>query len=123
MMSTFHSLVNIHIASAIVSIVGFVWRWQLALRSSAVLQNKAVKILPHIIDTILLVSGIWLCVLIEEYPFVEAWLTAKLVLLIVYIGLGTVAIKRAKNNRQRMLCGILAIIVFAAIAVIAYSSH
>lgn len=122
-MSTFHSLVNIHIASAIVSIVGFVWRWQLALRSSSVLQNKAVKILPHIIDTILLGSGIWLCVLIDEYPFVESWLTAKLILLVVYIGLGTIAIKRAKNNRQRLISGILAIVVFAAIAVIAYSSH
>lgn len=120
MMSTFHSVVNVHIISAVVSIVGFVWRWQLALKNSPVLQHKLVKIAPHIVDTILLGSGIWLSVMIGEYPLVQGWLTAKLLLLVVYIGLGTVAIKRAKNNRQRFFCGLCAIAVFAGIAWIAY---
>ncbi|MFM2486913.1 SirB2 family protein [Celerinatantimonas yamalensis] len=119
-MNFFKPLVDIHIVSAIVSIVGFVWRWQLALRQSSVLQHKAVKIVPHVVDTVLLGSGIWMCVLIDEYPFIANWLTAKLVLLVVYIVLGTIAIKRARSQHQRVLSGLLAIIVFAAIAVIAY---
>jgi uncharacterized membrane protein SirB2 len=120
-MNNFSLLVNVHIATAILSIVGFVWRWQLALRESALLGNKVLKIVPHIVDTILLVSGFWMCVLIDAYPFTRWWLTAKLLLLIVYIGLGTVAIKRAKNDRQRWVTGLAAVAVFAAIAVIAYS--
>ncbi|MEI8631577.1 SirB2 family protein [Vibrio sp. PP-XX7] len=119
-MNTISLLVDAHIASAVISIIGFIWRWQLALRQSAMLGNKVLKIVPHIVDTVLLVSGFWMCILIDAYPFTRWWLTAKLLLLVVYIGLGTVAIKRAKNDRQRWISGLLAIAVFAAITAVAY---
>lgn len=120
-MSYINQLVDIHIASAVISIAGFIYRWQLALRRSPLLNHPILKIAPHIIDTVLLVSGIWMCVLLGSYPFVQNWLTAKVVLLVVYIVLGTFAIKRAKTARQRALFGIAAIIVFALIMLIAYN--
>ncbi|MFM2481283.1 SirB2 family protein [Celerinatantimonas sp. YJH-8] len=119
MMSYFNLLINVHIASAIISFCGFVYRWQLALRQSPQLQHPFLRISPHVIDTLLLGSGIWLCVLLGVYPFWNNWLTAKLLLLIVYIGVGTMAIKRAKNQRQQAVYGIVAIVIFALITLVA----
>ncbi|MDO6806262.1 SirB2 family protein, partial [Wenyingzhuangia sp. 1_MG-2023] len=51
-------------------------------------------ILPHVIDTILLVFAIWLCVLIGQYPIVDGWLTGKVIGLVVLIGAGVVAIRQ-----------------------------
>ena len=54
---------------------------------------------PHVNDTLLLTSGFGLAVMLGQYPCVNGWLTAKLVALIVYIVLGTVALKRGKTKR------------------------
>lgn len=77
---------------------------------------KWVRIAPHIIDTVLFVSGISLIIITNQYPLQESWLLAKLVALVAYIGLGTLALKRAPTKGLKLLFLFLAIATFAYIA-------
>ena len=57
---------------------------------------------PHVIDTLLLAAGVTLCVIIGQYPFVNGWLTAKLLALVAYVGVGHVAVRRARRRAVRV---------------------
>ncbi|WP_220719428.1 SirB2 family protein [Agarivorans litoreus] len=112
---------HLHMSLAMLSILGFIFRWMLALFGSSLLERTWLKVLPHIIDTGLLVAAILLCVMLQQYPIAQDWLTAKVVLLVVYIVLGMFALKRAPNQLVRLLAGLAAIAVFAQILVVAFS--
>ena len=103
---------------AALSILGFIIRTIWMLRESPLLQKRAVKIVPHIVDTLLLLSAIGLVGLIGFGPN-AAWLSAKIAGLIVYIVLGTLALKRGRTKGARAVSGLLAIIVFAFVASVA----
>jgi hypothetical protein len=60
--------------------------------------NQLVRVLPHIVDTVLLGSAIAMAVISAQYPFAADWLTAKLIGLLIYIGCGTMALKRARSK-------------------------
>lgn len=66
------------------------------------LEKKWVKVLPHIVDTLLLASAVGLMMTLQQYPFVNAWLTEKLLLVIAYIVSGAVALKIAKTTPVRV---------------------
>ena len=85
----------IHMSTALISISLFIIRGIWVFTESDMMKQKWVKILPHVNDTILLISAIMLAISIEQYPFVHGWLTAKFVALIIYIILGMFALKRA----------------------------
>jgi len=104
---------DIHVTTVLISISVFLVRFYWMLIGSRLLTMKPVKIIPHINDTILLVSAIVLAVKMEQYPFIDHWLTAKVVLLLVYIVLGTIALKRGKKKNTRIAAGFAAILVFA----------
>lgn len=93
------------------------------MRDSAMLDKRWVKVLPHVIDTLLLASALTLAVLSGQYPFQQNWLTAKLFALILYIVLGTVALKRGKTPAIRTAAFIAAILVFAYIISVALSKQ
>ena len=105
---------HIHLLTVAISLGFFVLRGVWMLSGSALLQKKWVKILPHIVDTLLLVSAIGLMFQIGQYPITDGWLTAKLLGLIAYIVLGTIALKRGKTQGTRILAFV------AALAVVAY---
>jgi uncharacterized membrane protein SirB2 len=113
------TLKMLHVSFALISIIGFIARGLLKFQGSALLQKKFVKIAPHIVDTVLLLSAIGLAVSIGQYPFVESWLTAKVLGLVVYIFLGLVTLKLAKTTPVRLLAFVFAIAVFAYIATVA----
>ncbi|MDE2294732.1 MAG: SirB2 family protein [Gammaproteobacteria bacterium] len=69
----------------------------------------------YVIDTTLLVAAILLTRIVHQYPFVDAWLTAKVLLLVLYIGLGSLALKRARSRSARIAATLAAWAVFAAI--------
>ncbi|MDR5738191.1 SirB2 family protein [Caballeronia sp. LZ016] len=108
----------LHMACAGISIAGFVLRWIWMLLDSRLLAARATKIIPHIVDTLLLVSAIALVAIIGFGPN-AAWLSAKIAGLLVYIVLGTLALKRGRTKGARAVFGVLAIIVFAFIASVA----
>lgn len=107
---------QIHMTAAVLSIVFFVIRAYWSVSSSPKLQARLVKILPHIIDTVLLVAGVMLAVMIgPEQP----WILAKIVALVLYIGVGTIAIKRGKTAGTRAVAALIAIAIFAYIVGVA----
>jgi uncharacterized membrane protein SirB2 len=108
----------LHMTCTGLSIAGFVLRWIWMLTNSHLLHARATKIVPHIVDTVLLLSAIALVTIIG-FNANAAWLSAKIAGLIVYIVLGTFALKRARTKGARTAFGVLAIIVFAFIASVA----
>lgn len=107
-----------HVVCVIVSISGFVLRALLKMRDHPVMRLKAVRILPHLVDTLLLASAIGLMLLTRQYPFVQAWLTAKVVALVAYILFGIVCL-RTENSRLRLLGFLLATATFAYMVAVA----
>ena len=110
---------NVHIISAFISITGFVVRGMLKLMDSTLTQNKLVRVVPHIIDTILLLSAIALVIMSRQYPFVTAWVTAKLVAVIIYIAAGVMLMRVAKEHWHRVAAFGLALVSFAYILIVA----
>ncbi|WP_250534171.1 SirB2 family protein [Caballeronia sp. AZ10_KS36] len=108
----------LHMTCAGLSIAGFVLRWIWMLTDSRLLAARATRILPHIVDTLLLASAIALVAIIGFGPN-AAWLGAKIAGLVVYIVLGTFALKRGRTKGARAVFGVLAVIVFAFIASVA----
>jgi uncharacterized membrane protein SirB2 len=113
------SLKTVHVGCVAASYGLFVTRGIWMLRDSALLQRHWVKIVPHAIDSLLLASAILLTIAIGQYPFVHRWLTAKAVALVVYIVLGTIALKRGKTKRVRLVAWIAAQAVFFYIIAVA----
>lgn len=103
---------HMHMGMAYLSISFFIFRSILSVRESALLQHKVVKILPHVIDTFLLLFAAHLMMTIQQYPFVDSWLTAKFLALIAYIVVGTIAIKRGKTAIIRLWASMLATMIF-----------
>lgn len=78
-----------------------------------------VRLLSWTIDTILLTAALMLMTVVRQYPFVDHWLTVKMLLLIVYIGLGTQAFSAARPHRARILFWGAALLVFGFIVTVA----
>ncbi|MGL5030108.1 MAG: SirB2 family protein [Aeromonas sp.] len=102
---------HLHMTLALISVLLFIYRWSLALAGSERLQQKWLKILPHINDTLLLVLGVLLAVMLQMSPSQQPWLMAKLIALVLYIGLGTMALKRPLRS-QKLITGIAALAMF-----------
>ena len=88
---------NLHVACVVLSLGGFAARGALMLAASPLLNTRFVRIAPHVVDTALLASALWLAWLIRQYPFVQGWLTAKVIGLLVYIVLGAIALRRGRT--------------------------
>jgi len=111
----------IHISSAILTISGFVLRGFWMRTGSPNLQLKAVKILPHIVDTIFLASGIALIVTLNLPVLSQPWLLTKFAALLAYIVLGALALGRARTMQARTRAFVLALATFAYIYGVAIS--
>ena len=83
------------------------------------LARRWVRVLPHVVDTVLLASAIALAVMIRQYPLAHDWLTAKVFGLIAYIVLGTIALKRGRTRAVRITAFWSALLVFAYIVAVA----
>ncbi|MFO1422856.1 MAG: SirB2 family protein [Candidatus Competibacteraceae bacterium] len=91
-MSGYLALKHLHLTTVILSFALFALRGLWMLVDPPQLQRRWVRIAPHLIDTVLLASAIGLTLSIRQYPFVNGWLTAKVLALIVYILLGGIAL-------------------------------
>ena len=112
-------LKTIHVLAATATISGFLLRGYWMLTESEQLQRRATRIVPHVVDTIFLLSGVATLWLLQLNPFTQAWLVAKLIGLVAYILLGTIAIKRGKTLQIRLIALVGAVSVFAYIAGVA----
>lgn len=96
-----------------------------ALRGGGVLAGAhwpmfaPLRYLTYTVDTVLLTAALMLATLLHQYPFVHAWLTVKVLLLVVYIVLGTFALKRGRSRAMRAGCFAAALLVYLFIASVA----
>lgn len=109
-------LKQIHLTTVVLTLALFSLRGWWMLRDSPRLNERWIRILPHVVDTLLLASAVGLMLILRQYPFVHGWLTAKVLALIAYILLGTVALKRGPTKRIRAAALATALAVFGYIA-------
>ena len=119
----YFTLKYIHITSVVLSYSLFLLRGIWMLQASAALQQRWVKILPHVNDTILLSSAITLAVVTHRNPADESWLAAKIIGLIIYIVLGMMAFRFGETRQTRLITWVLAQIVFLYIVLVALTKH
>ena len=94
---------HLHLTAVGVSVFLFIFRFMLSQFNSELLTKKWLKILPHVVDTLLLASAIWLCFILGQFPFLQGWLTFKVVGLIAYILMGMFALKWGRNAPLRWI--------------------
>lgn len=101
---------TLHVGCAVLSIAGFAVRGALMLADSPLLQARLLRVAPHVLDTVLLASALWLAWFLGQSPFVHVWLAAKVLALVAYIALGVLALRpgRTKALRAAAFCGALA---------------
>lgn len=109
----------IHITFVTLTLVGFLVRGWWMLSAADILNNKWVKTIPHIIDTGLLVSGLTLAYLLSLQILQAEWLLAKIAALLCYILFGTMALKRGRTRKIRIIFFVLALMVFSYIVSVA----
>ena len=92
----------LHVSCVVLSISLFVLRGALEMRAQPWRQSQLLRRAPHVIDTLLLGSALWLAWRSGQYPFEQPWLTAKVLALVAYVLLGMKALGRQTPQGQRL---------------------
>lgn len=116
-------LKQVHVASVHLSFALFLLRGMLMLADSPWPRHWTLRVIPHVVDTILLASALLLMAVVHQYPFVHHWLTVKVLLLAIYIVLGSFTLKRGRTKCARAACFVAAAGVFLFIYSVAWSRH
>ena len=103
-------LKTLHVSCVILSITGFGIRGLAVVLGRSWAEGYWRKGLPHYIDTILLVSAAALAIRIDQYPFYDSWLTAKVLALLAYIILGFITLRLVRNQRERVITYLLSMV-------------
>lgn len=114
---------TVHHLSIALSLTLFAARWAGVLAQSAWPMRRPVRLTSVAIDTVLLSAGVALWVLGGWHPWHSPWLGAKLLALVVYVLLGSWALKRAHSRSGKLLCGVLALAVAAHMVGMALQHH
>ncbi|CAN7579310.1 SirB2 family protein [Massilia sp. LjRoot122] len=117
------ALKHLHMSFAALSGILFLVRGLWMLKGSERLRQHWVKVVPHVVDTLLLASAIGLAWWSKQYPFQAPWLSAKVLALVAYIVLGTVALKRGRTPQLRAAAFAAALACFAYIVAVAVSKN
>jgi len=112
-----------HVLCVVLSGSLFALRGLLMLAGSRFTNHAALRHLSYAIDTTLLTAALMLITILHQYPFVQAWLTVKVLLLVVYIVLGVFALRRGRTRRVRAACYVIALVVFASIVGVALTHN
>ena len=120
-MTIFVLLKNVHVVCVGASLAGFLVRGYWALRLDPRLQHRMTRVLPHIVDTCLLLSALGMLFILRLNPLTTAWLGAKITALVAYILLGTVTLKYAKGRRSQATAFVLAIACYGYMLAVAIS--
>ncbi|WP_395020532.1 SirB2 family protein [Dongia sp.] len=109
----------VHIAAVAASGSLFALRGLLLILDRPWAMARPVRTLSQAIDTLLLAAAITLTVIIGQYPFADAWLTAKVLLLVLYIALGVIAFRKERSKAARIFYWLAALAVFGFIVSVA----
>ncbi len=113
------ALKHLHVTCVVLSGLGFCLRGWWMLRESPLRQHRLTRILPHVVESLLLGSALTMAWMSGQYPFANAWLTAKLFGLVAYILLGMMALKRGRTMTIRARYFGLAVLAYLYIVSVA----
>lgn len=109
----------VHIAAVLTSGALFALRGVAMLAGARWHMSAPLRYLSYTIDTVLLTAALMLATILHQYPFVNGWLTVKVLLLVVYVVLGSYALKRGSTRVVRAVTYIAALLVYALIISVA----
>lgn len=112
-----------HIGLVLASGLLFAIRGLLVMLGQRWAMAAPLRWLSYTIDTSLLTAALMLLVVLQINPFTTAWLATKLILLVVYVVLGTLALKRAKGRGARLATYLAALAVFGFMYSVARAHH
>ncbi len=113
----------IHMAAVIASGSLFLLRG-LAVQARARWPMVApVRYVSYAIDSVLLAAALALVAILPTALYANGWLAVKLVLLVVYVGLGTFALKRGRTPRVRLATFLGALAVYGSMIAVARAHH
>lgn len=112
-----------HIGLVLASGLLFAIRGLLVMLGQRWAMAAPLRWLSYTIDTSLLTAALMLLVVLQINPFTTAWLATKLILLVVYVVLGTLALKRAKGRGARLATYLAALAVFGFMYSVARTHH
>lgn len=110
---------SLHILLVQTSFAFFIVRGILMMFKSSLGLSAVVRYTTYLVDMALLTAAILLLVILQLNPFTTTWIAAKLILLLCYIVLGSIALKRGRTSRARVIAYFLALFVFMLIYTIA----
>lgn len=113
----------VHVTAVILSGLLFALRGTAQLAGARWTMAAPLRYLSYAIDTTLLTAALMLVTVLHQYPFVQAWLTVKVLLLVVYIVLGSFALKRARTRAAKLGFFVAALAVYLFIASVARAHH
>ncbi len=123
MIEFYPEIKQIHIAAVILSGLLFALRGSAQLLGAKWTMAAPLRYLSYTIDTTLLTAALMLATILRQYPFVHAWLTVKVSLLVVYVVLGSFALKRGRTRAARLYFFVAALAVYLFIASVARAHH
>jgi uncharacterized membrane protein SirB2 len=109
----------VHVVAVISSGLLFASRGAAQLAGARWAMAAPLRVLSYFIDTVLLTAALMLVTVVQQYPFVHAWLTVKVLLLVLYVVLGSFAVKRGRSRDTRLGCYLAALAVYLFIASVA----
>jgi len=112
-------VLSLHLVTVSISISFFLLRAYWSFAGDVRLRQRLVRILPHVNDTILLIAGIALTLISQQYPLAQPWLTVKIVALIIYILLGMMVLRGGDNLKHKLIYLVLSISCFVYIILVA----
>ena len=113
--SDYSRILRLHVSCVVASGALFTLRGVLRIADQVIANHRAARITSYVIDSTLLVAAILLTLILHQYPFRNAWLTAKVLWLVVYIALGFIALKRAQTRIGRSVAFAAALATFGFI--------
>lgn len=111
----------LHVGCAWLSATGFLLRGMWMIADSPLRQTRAARVLPHVVDTLLLTSALVIAVASGRGPLGEPWLVAKFLALLLYIGLGLLAFRFGPTRRVRVGAFLAALGVVAYLLAVAHA--
>jgi uncharacterized membrane protein SirB2 len=117
------ALKHFHVTCVVLSGLGFALRGWWMLNDSSLLRARLTRVVPHVVDTLLLGSALLMAWQSSQYPFAQGWLTAKFFGLLAYILCGTMALKRARTKGRRVVFLVLALLAYAYIVGVALARN
>jgi uncharacterized membrane protein SirB2 len=119
MIEFYSQIKSVHIACVVLSGMLFLLRGAGVLAGARWPMALPVRLLSYTIDTALLTAALMLLTILPSGVFANGWLTAKIALLLVYIVLGSFALKRAQTRGARLGCFLAALALYAFMYTIA----